>query len=399
MRLRLALSAFLVSCLPADARDLSLSITWDNAADAEMVTVLHLADGTVASVTRTNISADMRLIDQLLTDLPRQASFVQVALMDQSRILAQSAPKALERGDAPLALTLSPVLALSLRSVFDCGDAGVATLTTQGQVTRLSLARNGSEVARLLASDGPLAAPDGTKAQVNGTLLTLSPATGDAIPCPALPAPPVLPVVARAQDDTWQVTLDATQASVTLPTGTLTEGEAIAPVGAGQVTKGAIVFGSPQFTLTLRNMRCLRGPDTVPYPLSAGLTLASGVAASDGCAGNPLDLLVGQAWSVTTLLGVPILQDMTLGFAAGQVTGRGTCNRYQANVSFDAGQMHLRDLGTTRVGCSIALRNLELRFLDALEQADGFTLGAEGTLTLRVGPMPVLTAQQRKAPR
>lgn len=403
MRLWLALSLCVIPCLPAAARDLSLAVTWDASASAdplptEIVTVLHLADGTIGGVLRVDVDNDRTTLDQMLTDLPRQTASVQVALVNEARILAQSAPMPLNTRDTDMALTLSPVLALSLRSLFDCGELGQATLSTHGQVTRLSLSRSGAEVARLLATDGVLSAPDGTRAEITGTRLTLTAPDGTGTMCPALPAPPVLPVTARAQDGTWVIAMDATQASVTLPDATLPEDEVIAPVGAGQAAGGAILFNSPQFTLTLRAARCLRGADAVPYPLSARLALVQG-AVSDGCAGSPLDLLVGQAWSVTTLLGIPVAQDLTMGFLAGQVVGRGTCNRYQANVMFDAGQMHLRDLGTTRVACPTSLRNLELRFLDALEAANGFDFGSDGTLVLRAGPMPLLTARQRVAPR
>jgi heat shock protein HslJ len=402
MRLWLLLSLCMIPCLPAVARDLTVAATWDAPATSatdpssatEIVTAVRLGDGSLGAVFRASVAAGVTTLDQVLTDLPRQATSLQVALMDGTRILAQTAPAPLERTETALSLTLSPVLALSLQTLFDCGEVGVATLTTRGQVTRLSLTRAGTEVARLLSSNGPLSAPDGTSARVDGMTLHLALPDGAQVVCPALPAPPVLPVTARAQDDTWTIALDATQALITLPPGTLAEGEAIAPVGAGQVAGGAIVFDSPQFNLTLRAVRCLRGTDTVPYPLSARLSLPQGPA-SEGCAGSPLDLLVGQAWSVTTLLGIPVTQDLTLGFGPAQVTGRGTCNRYQANVTFEAGHMALRDLGTTRVACPTALRNLELRFLDALENANGFELGADGTLILRAGPMPLLTARQR----
>ncbi len=397
MRLWLALSFCLVPCLPAAARDLTVSAAWETPANAELVTVLYLPDGTIATTLRHDITDDTTTLDQLLVEIPRQATSVQSALIDDTRILAQSARKLIERIDTSLDLTLFPVLALSLRSVFDCADLGIARLSTTAQVTRLSLSRNGAEVARLLAADGRLSAPDGTTAQVTGSTLTLTAPDGTQILCPALPAPPLLPVTARALDGTWEISMDTAQANVTLPPGALTEGEAIAPVGAGQLAGGTILFSSPQFTLTLRAARCLRGSDTVPYPLSARLALAGGADAADGCAGNPLDLLAGQPWSVTSVLGIPVGQELTLGFGAGQVSGRGTCNLYQARVGFEAGRMALSNLGTTRVGCATSLRNLELRFLDALEGANGFDLGADGTLILRVGPMPVLTARQNKS--
>lgn len=398
MRLWLALSLCLVPCLPAAARDLSLSVTWAEPARGDIVTVLYLADGNIGAITRNPVGSDLTALNTMLTDLPRQATSVQVALIDDEKIVAQTAPTPLNRTDSALSLMLLPVLALSLRSVFDCVDLGLATLTTAGQVTRLSLTRDGQDVARFLSSDGPLTAPDGTRATLAGTRLTVTARDGTETRCLALPAPPVLPVSARAQDDTWNVAISAASAIVTLPDGVLPTGTAIAPIDAGQSDEGSIVFRSSQFTLTLRASPCQRGSDTVPYPLSAHLTTAMG-AGTAGCAGSPLDLLLGRAWSVTTLLGIPVTQDMTMGFAAGQVVGRGTCNRYQANVTFDAGQMHLRNLGTTRVGCATSLRNLELRFLDALERATGFDLGANGMLVLRSGPMPVLTARQLPALR
>ena len=386
---------------PAAARDLSIDASWTDPRPAELVTVLRHADGTILATRRDPVDATTTTLALDLTDLPRQAATVQSALIDAAQIHAQSAVLRIDGArDGRLGVELSALLALSLRGAFDCGtETGIVTLTEGVEQVTIALAGTRAPEVLRPAPDLPgtwqsesrlVAARDGAR-----LVLTL-PDTAPQV-CAALPVPPVLPVVAQGMTGEWQIDLAADAARITLPEGTLAEGTPVAPVGAGRTEDGAILFRSAQFTLRLTPGLCERPGDRTPYPMAATLEQEDGTALPSGCAGSPFDLLTGQEWQVTSLLGLPVAQAMTLGFASGQVAGRGSCNRYQASVTFEGGRMALRDLGTTRVGCATALQNLELRFLDALEAATGFALGNDGTLILRAGPMPILTAQRQPA--
>lgn len=89
------------------------------------------------------------------------------------------------------------------------------------------------------------------------------------------------------------------------------------------------------------------------------------------------------------------MPDLTLEVANGQISGRLACNLYVGQVAIVDGALSLSDLGTTRLACPTAKRNLELRLLDALEHADGFDIGNKGELILRSGSVTTLTASRR----
>lgn len=394
MRLWLAMSVILALAGHAQARDLTLALDWAAGLPGEVVGVLRHADGTILHSQRQIVSGDQTSITLDFVDMPRQAQTVQAALLDGTRLHAQSPLLPLEARSTQIDATLVPMLALSFSGAFDCGqDFGNIELLEAETTARLVLPEG--RILDLTVADAGWTSDDGVKAQRRGTRLTLNIPEHADLSCMALPVVPLLPVMAEGVDGTWTIQIDAQDATVTLPEGTLPQGTALSPVDAGQLQGGDILFRSDQFGLRLSQHRCTRPDHLVPYPLRATLTLADTAEGMAGCAGSPLDLLAGREWRVTSVLGIDLTQEMTLAIAGADLSGRGSCNRYLGRLGIDGGRLRVTELGTTRVGCPIAARNLELRFLDALEGADGFSIGANGVLVLRTGVMPVLTAERR----
>ena len=391
-------SPVLLCCLalahPATARDLALSVAWDIAADAQVVAVLRRADGAVLSSARVDVALSATTAEFSLVDIPRQAASVQAALIGTSTIWAQSPVLPIDpRGDA-LAMTLSRHLGPALTAQFACGEAlGTATLRLQSGVLRLT----NSPEPFALRTDAPRvwSSESGLQLEPVGTRLMGVDAQGAALECLGLPAEPLLPLVAQAGDDMWRIELRADGAEFRLgPTdATLAMRDTGLPIK--RTDEGALLVSDPDFDLFLDDRICSRAGDRVPYPLTARLERVQLEGPVVGCAGAPVALLTGPEWKVTSLLGRSLGAEMTLSFSETELAGRSSCNRYLAALEIDQGQMDLRDLGTTRLGCDIAARNLEQRFLNALEGVSGFEIGRDGTLILRAGVTAVLTARRK----
>jgi heat shock protein HslJ len=394
MRLWLAFSVMVALTGTAQARDLTFALTWDAGLPGEVVGVLRHADGTILQSQRQIVTGDQTTITLEFADMPRQAQSVQAALMDGTRLHAQTPILPLEARAPRMEAPLSSVLALGFSAVFDCAEGlGIVDFVETEKAAQLKLP-DGAFLA-LQPTEAGWTGPDGEIVQRRGTRLGVTRPDQSPLTCLALPVPPLLPTVAQGASGLWTIALGQTDASITLPEGTLPSGAISSPIDAGQLQGGVVAFRSDQFELRLSQGACVREDHLVPYPLHAALLLPATPDAQPGCAGSPLALLAGREWRVISVLGLAVGQDMTIAVAGADVSGRGSCNRYLARLGVTDGRLRVTELGTTRVGCPISARNLEMRFLDALEGADGFSIGANGVLVLRTGAMPVLTAERK----
>ena len=127
-------------------------------------------------------------------------------------------------------------------------------------------------------------------------------------------------------------------------------------------------------------------PDTVTVRLD-GETLT-------GCGGEPVALLVDRQWVVEDLSG-GLLDDprATIAFdAAGQVTGRASCNRFGGSYTLTGEALTFGPLAATRMGCAPAIMEQEQRFLAILEAVVAFAIGADGALILAAADGRSITA-------
>lgn len=94
--------------------------------------------------------------------------------------------------------------------------------------------------------------------------------------------------------------------------------------------------------------------------------------------------LVGSEWRLQDLSGRTVLNgvDATLAFpAVGQVSGRGSCNRFTGSVSTDTNlHMQLSRIASTRMACPVSVNEQESLYLSALQQVHHFEIKDEQLL-------------------
>ncbi|MDD7973159.1 META domain-containing protein [Roseinatronobacter alkalisoli] len=398
MRSYLAAMTVLATAAPGIARDVTAAVQWDVPIPhgAEAVAVVRNSAGELLAQQRLDARAHDSTATHSFDTLPRQAASLQAGLVHDGQLLAQSAPVQLNGRSALPDIALYPILALGFRSAWACDDGDVLVLARRMDGLRaISM-----QPPRLFLpgddSDENFLASDGTQLQDTGQYIIVTAPDTAPQTCARIPAQPILPITAFAADASWQIDLTREQALVTMPRPD-GDHDTIDQMQASRSDDGDIIFASDAMSLRLTDAPCRLAHARTPYPVTAALSRRAG-SESPGCAGSPLSLLHGSAWHVSALFGVPLnaqgadFPDLTLEVMNGQISGRLACNRYVGMAEISDHALSISDLGTTRLACPTALRNLELRFLDALEHANGFDIGNQGELILRSGPMPLLTA-------
>jgi putative lipoprotein len=97
--------------------------------------------------------------------------------------------------------------------------------------------------------------------------------------------------------------------------------------------------------------------------------------------------LAGTSWVLTDLGGAGVVGDtrVTLDFAGnGRATGNGSCNRYFSTVEISGSSIRFGAVGSTRMACATAVSLQEIKYFQALEAANRFTLEG-GTLSIYGG--------------
>lgn len=398
-----------IACLAAafgqgvHARDMALTLTWpDQAPAAELVAVARDAAGAVLEVVRQGIGAETSETVLSLPSLSRQASTLQIGAMVNGAMVLQSPRALVEGGQPPDNLTLNAALSARFASAYLCQSGRIVSLgiadlgiTLSGFDKQLTLER--TELA------GRFRAEDGTIANRAPGLLQLEDRDGALLDsCQPIPTRPILPLTALGHDSQWRI-----------ETGL--DGSVLTRDGAPQPTPDTpperlntrisntagnqLAFAIGPHVMTLTQEPCRLASADMSFPFTATLT-SPDTPPSDGCAGDPLHGLEGAPWQVSHLFGQALPRDaedttaFTLQVIAGRLSGRTSCNRYLGRARVDAAKLQLTDLGTTRLSCPVNQSNLEIRFLDALETANGIKRLPDGGLALYAGPMAVLVARR-----
>ncbi|MCC5991414.1 MAG: META domain-containing protein [Rhodobacteraceae bacterium] len=400
-----ALTAALALPVAGAARDLAVTLDWVATLDQpkEIAAVLLDSTGQILAAQHLPVVPGESSASLVFSPLPRQVTHVQAGLVEQGQMRAQTARLELEPGQSDITATLEPLLALGFRARWLCADDTRIDLAPDGDGLRMTAPAPMRLFSPAAGDDvsAPLVADDGARLHDHGARLMLQLPDQPETECAPVPFPPVLPVTARAESEQgWQIDLTLAGAILDIPALPHDPDTKVALL-ARRDGDGRLTFEGESLTLQLVDQQCRFRTAAVPYPITAHLTLSPEVPPSIGCAGNPLSLLRGGSWLVTSLFNLavdptqPDMPELTLAFASDQITGRAACNRYVGTATIVEEMLQISDLGTTRLACPVALQNLELRFLDALEQATGFDLDGPDRLILRAGPVSVMTARRR----
>lgn len=98
--------------------------------------------------------------------------------------------------------------------------------------------------------------------------------------------------------------------------------------------------------------------------------------------------LVGSVWRLEDLGGAGVLDgaEATLEFPeGGKAAGRGSCNRFFGTVELSGGSITFGPLGSTRMSCGEAVMSQEAKYLNALQDAERFTLDGSRILIYSKG--------------
>lgn len=402
----LALTGLMATSL--QARDLTVTLQFQAPvpADGEIVLTLLGDEGRLLRVLRQPAEPGNDADPQTLI-LPapqRGISYVQAALVRNGTILAQSPRLPATGRESEFTLSLHALLALAFDTDWLCTDDTILSLRPLEDGLRLARPDSIAQIFTAVPdTDEQYLAEDGSRLVRQEGLLQAEFAQAAALVCARIPHRPLLPVTAKGSpmtgddENAWTVTLTTEGARVELPESTAPETD-IGPLMARRAGDGALIFQSDMLALRLRDDRCRFPTGHIPYPVTAELTLPGTAQHHHGCAGDPLDLMRLGRWQVISLFGIgiaprlPELPELTIDVDQAQISGRAACNRYVGNIAVPGSRLQISNLGTTRLACPPALRALELRFLDALEQADGFDVDPAGRLLLYRGAVPILVA-------
>jgi heat shock protein HslJ len=402
MQMRRVIAALALALAPqiAGAQADAVRLVWDRAAASQSETVLELRDveGAALMTLRNPVATGAQADSFALPPIPRAATDVQAGLIEAGRVVLQSPLLPLaDRAVAGFELGLRASLAVGFHDLWACDDGQEVQITHRPD--GIYLRHPTAEAALARQDDGGYLSQTGLAFRREGNSAALALPDLAHITCQPALFRPVLPLTAEAKDASWAVALTPEEALITLPG---LEAQTLATSGLIVTARrdGEIALRGGPLQIALAQAHCRIDGRDVLYPLAARLVLQD-ITRAEGCAGAPLSLLEGKSWNVSSIFGLPLiavegkLPEITLQIAEGQISGRGTCNRYLGTARTDAGQLRFADLGTTRIACPQSLQNLELRYLDALEVATGFDISRNGMLILRAGPIPVLTAQRR----
>lgn len=214
--------------------------------------------------------------------------------------------------------------------------------------------------------------------------------------CRELLPPERQPYRARGIEPGWSVDLADGTATVVADYGDITRE---APRPSASPEAGGYVFDMPEAMASLRidERLCRDAATGMPHPDVAILSLDD--RRLTGCGGNPLDLLTGDAWRITSIGGSAPLEPerVSINFLApARVAGSTGCNRFVGGFTLTGEGLQFGALGSTLMACPDELMAQERQVLDAIEQVTRFDISETGALQLIGGPRDTLLIEAKR---
>lgn len=207
---------------------------------------------------------------------------------------------------------------------------------------------------------------------------------GRALPaCATRPADGV-PRRARGNEPSWSLEVGDAAVTFGTPDGApvVTDGYVLVvrADGVGTVTGG----DAPVVEASFRAGICTDSMSGMPFPATA--TVRVGGVAYEGCAGEPVDLLLGPPWIVAELDGEPVTEGSvptTIAFGAdGTAAGDTGCNGYTGAYALSGEGLTVSRLASTLRACPPPAMEHEAAFLELLASVSRFGITGDGALRL-----------------
>lgn len=194
---------------------------------------------------------------------------------------------------------------------------------------------------------------------------------------PAVPAEPE-PFSASGNEPGWTLQLNGGQIRLSLDYGTREIETALPPP---QQDDGATRYVLPDadITVTVREQLCRDDMTGMPHP--ASVVVETDERRLQGCGGDPRDLIEGAEWTVKTIGGEAVPDDVTvtLQFLENdRVAGSSGCNRFMGGYELTGEGIAFGTLAGTMMACPEPQMEAEQQFLELLQQVARFEIDAGG---------------------
>lgn len=393
--------AFGLVAAPVMARDIGVTLDWPDLGPvpdrAEAVFEFQTADGEPLRRSRVPLDAGETALNTTLTDIPGPAAAVRAGIVHEAQVVA-STPRITMAETRSLTLdpvTADPFLAKSFAQQLACAQTAAAfSITADGA---LWLRRGRDDFVLPPMSEAPPGwfGADNSEAWLHGNRLQITLDGEDLGECVPVLGPALFPFEAAGRAGEWVLRITRDEVALRLDGDT----EAITRARPDIVAQeGRLLLDAGAFEVTLSDAICNDRASGMPFPVQVSIDRDGDVTL--GCGGDPVSLLRGAEWQVSSLFGIPVdatleeFPELTMRFISGRVSGRAACNLYFGDVTADRAGLRFGQMASTRVACPAALMTLERRFLDALDDVTRFDLGREGTVIFYAGQSPVITARR-----
>lgn len=209
--------------------------------------------------------------------------------------------------------------------------------------------------------------------------------------------PPASDVVrtytARGEEPFWLAQVDATEVRWNTPDHVSSD----VFTGLSRTTREggfdiAATRDGATLALSTTDTICRSSMSGMPYPHT--VTVRINGAEYRGCGGDPLDLLLGREWTVSSLDGNRVeTTTPTLRFSAdGRASGFAGCNRWMAGAVLTGERLAFERPAGTLMACPEAAMAIEQAFLAALATVTRHDFDDAGALVLMSGDTAVIVA-------
>lgn len=320
--------------------------------------------------------------------VPRNTSGqIRSAIWSSGRPAWISDPVAITAGDEPLevgTLRLQPITPMGFTTVMRCGETEIEIGAIDDHL-RLDVDGKTIDLQPTPAASGAkFAAQDDPEtffwSKGNSALVSLA---GEPLPeCVAAVPVEQAPFRARGNEPGWNMTMSGEQIDLSLDYGTR---EIKAKLPEPVETNGTRVYSLPEQNLSIRISEhlCSDTMTGMPYPSTVELEIED--QRLTGCGGEPSTLLEGEEWTVRTLAGEPVPDEVsvTISFLENdRVAGSSGCNRFMGGYALTGEGLSFGQIAGTMMACPELQMQTEQRFLGLLQAVNRFEVTPDGGLRL-----------------